>query len=67
MTTAAGTRDIRPGRQRVSVAVAIGLCMPGAVSVRLAALSFLRGRREVPTLMRDGLRTDYAGMTREAA
>ncbi len=34
-TTTHEPRDIRPGRQRVSLAVAIGLCVPGAVS-RLA-------------------------------
>ena len=34
-TTTHATRDIRPGRQRVSLALAIGLCIPGAVS-RLA-------------------------------
>ena len=34
-TTTHEPRDIRPGRQRVSLAVAIGLCLPGAVS-RLA-------------------------------
>lgn len=33
--TAQETRDIRPGRQRVSLAIAVGLCIPGAAS-RLA-------------------------------
>ena len=51
MTTKAHeTRDIGPGRQRVSLAVATGLCVPG----------------RVPTLMRDGLRTNDAEMTRQA-
>src|SRR5215207_4797343 len=31
-TTASDEREVRPGRQRVSLAVAIGLCVPGAVS-----------------------------------
>ena len=34
-TTTHERRGIRPGRQRVSLAVAVGLCVPGAVS-RLA-------------------------------
>ena len=33
MTSTAGdVRDVRPGRQRVSMLVALGLCLPGAVS-----------------------------------
>jgi len=31
-TTASEERDVRPGRQRVSLAVAVALCIPGAVS-----------------------------------
>jgi len=31
-STAADVRDVRPGRQRASMLVAIGLCLPGALS-----------------------------------
>ena len=50
-TTAHETRDIRPGRQRVSLAIATSLSIQG----------------QVRTLMRDGLRTNDAEMTRRAA
>src|SRR3954470_9555114 len=36
-TTASGERDVRPGRQRVSLGLAFALCLPGVVS-RLAGL-----------------------------
>ena len=74
------TRDIRPGRQRVSgrAQVVLGAVVPeswhggelvgvGILYLVLAAVYFVRQRREVPRLMRDGLRTNYADMTREAA
>jgi len=31
-TSAQDARDVRPGRQRVSLALAVGLCLPGAVA-----------------------------------
>ena len=76
--TAHETRDIRPGRQRVSLAIAIGLCVPGAVSrltgfhgdPGLMALIFglaIVGAAFTPGLMRDGLGADYAELTRQAA
>ena len=34
-TTSHGERDVRPGRQKASMAIAVGLCVPGIVS-RLA-------------------------------
>lgn len=35
--TAQDVRHVRPGRQRISLAIAVGLCMPGAIS-RLAGV-----------------------------
>ena len=39
----------------------------GILYLVLAAVYFVRQRRQVPQLMRDGLRTNYADLTREAA
>ena len=39
----------------------------GILYLVLAGVYFVRQRREIPSLMRDGLRTNYAEMTREAA
>lgn len=37
----------------------------GVLYLALAAVYFFRQRREVPSLMRDGLRTNYAELTRQ--
>jgi hypothetical protein len=38
----------------------------GVVYLLLAAVYFFRQRQDVPRLMRDGLRTNYAELTRQA-